>query len=74
MAHSGKVLVSVFREFSAAVVRAGGGVFAGGGGAGRWAIILWGLDTFLMFSNFLISKFLSRFAAREGTRIYRVYK
>ena len=33
-----------------------------------------GLGTFLMLSNFLISKFLSRFAAREGTRIYRVYK
>ena len=32
MAHSGKVLVSVFREFSAGVVRAGGGVFAGGRG------------------------------------------
>ena len=52
----------------------GVGCLRGGGGAGRWAIILWGLDTFLMFSNFLISKFLSRFAAREGTRIYRVYK
>ena len=66
MAHGRKVLLSVFREFSAGVVRPGG--------AGRWAIILWGLGTFLMFSNFLIPKFLSRFAAHEGTRIYRVYK
>ena len=24
-----------------------------GGGAGRWAIVLWGLDTFLIFPNFL---------------------
>ena len=27
-----------------------------GGWAGRWAIILWGLDTFLMFPNFVSLK------------------
>ena len=30
-------------------------VWGGGGGAGGWAIILWGLDNFLIFPNFLIS-------------------
>ena len=41
-------LISVFRGFFASI----GGVFilAGGLGAG---IILWGLDTFLLFPNFL---------------------
>ena len=29
--------------------------FLWGLGAGRWAIILWGLDTFLILSNFLRS-------------------
>ena len=53
MAHSGKVLVSVFQEFSAGFVKAGGGGLCGG--AGRWVIIPWGLDTFLIFPNFLIS-------------------
>ena len=37
----------------------GWGVVVGGGvncwGAGRWAIILWGLGTFLMFPNYLRS-------------------
>ena len=36
---------------------AGSGFHVGyGGSAGRWAIILWGLDTFLMFPNFLSLK------------------
>ena len=52
MAHSEKSLVSVFQEFSASINKAlilawGGG--GGGGGAGCWTIILWGLDTFLIF-------------------------
>ena len=34
--------ISVFRGFYASV---GGGLVSGG--AGRWAVILWGLDTFL---------------------------
>ena len=42
-------LVSVFHEFSAGI----GGAFVLAGGTGRWAIILWGLDIFLMFPNFL---------------------
>ena len=42
----------------------------GGGGVGRWAISLSGLDTFLIFTNFLGLKVLSRLA----TRIYHVYK
>ena len=42
-------LVSVFHEFSAGI----GGAFILAGGTGRWAIILWGLDTFLMFPDFL---------------------
>ena len=51
--------------------RGGGG---GGGGAGRSAIVLWGLDTFLIFPNFLGSYVLGRSAAREATLIYHVYK
>ena len=39
MVHSGKGLISVFQEFSASI-----------GGAGRWAFILWGLESFLIFS------------------------
>ena len=30
--------------------------FGGGGGASHWALILWGLDTFLIFPNFIIPK------------------
>ena len=43
-------------------------------GAGHWAIILWGLDTFLIFPNFLRSLVLSRLATREATGIYHVCK
>ena len=39
-------------------------------GAGRWAIILWGSDSFLILSNFLRSWVLSR----SATRIHNVYK
>ena len=42
------------------------------GGTGHWGVILWGLDNFLIFPNFL--RFLSRSATREATRIYHVYK
>ena len=61
---------------------AGWGVFGGGGavwvralvrerGLYCWAIILWGLDTFLIFLNMsLFLKVLSRWA----TRVYHVYK
>ena len=45
-----------------------------GWGTGRWAIILWGLDTFLIFPNFVGSSVLSRLATREATRIPHVYK
>ena len=41
---------------------------------GRWVIILWGLGTFLMISNFLRFYVSSRFATREATSIYQVYK
>ena len=51
----GKGLISVFQGFSASIGKAF--ILAGGGGgAGRWAIILWGLDTFLIFPNFLSLK------------------
>ena len=39
------------------------------GGDGHWVIILWGLDTFLIFPNFLRSWILRRFATREATRV-----
>ena len=57
--HSGKGLASVFQESSASIGEAfilvGGG---GEGGAGRWASILWGLDTFLPLncSNFSLKQ------------------
>ena len=44
--------------------------FYSGGGAGHQAIILWRLDTFLIFPNFLRSQVLSR----SATRRYHVYK
>ena len=37
---------------------------------GHWAIILWSLDTFLIFHNFLRFLVLSR----SAPRIYHVYK
>ena len=49
MAHGRKVLISVFRGVSASAGRS----FHFGGGPGRWAIIPWGLDNFLIFPNFL---------------------
>ena len=44
-------LVAVFRDTFASA----GGVFIllGEGVAGRWAIILWGLGTFLIYPNFV---------------------
>ena len=51
IAHRGEGLVAVFRGAFASA----GGVFVlpGRGGAGRWAIILWGLGTFLLYPNFV---------------------
>ena len=43
-----KGLISIFQEFSSRI-----GSFHFAGGAGRWAIVLSGLDGFLMFPNFL---------------------
>ena len=60
------------------VIRNWSGVFRFPGGAGRWAINLWRLDTFFIFPNFLKSpkfpKDISRSATREEIRIYHVYK
>ena len=52
-----KSLISVFQDFFASINKAFGlvGMGDGRGGGRRWAIILWGLDTFLMFPNFLRS-------------------
>ena len=36
-----------------------GRCFHFGGGAGGWAIIVWGLDSFLMFLNFLSHQVIS---------------
>ena len=47
---AGGVWVVNFRGFLLAWA---GFSFWGGGGAGHWAIILWGLDTFLIFPNSL---------------------
>ena len=43
-------------------------------GTGSWAIILWSLDTFLIFPNFLRSKVLGSSATHETRCIYHVYK
>ena len=73
MGYLGLALVFVWGGFSASVGR--GFILAGGGGRpGRSAIVLWGLDTFLIFPNFLGSYVLGRSAAREATLIYHVYK
>ena len=47
--HSGKSLVSVFQEFSY-------GIDKTGRGARHRAIVLWSLDSFLIFPNFLSLK------------------
>ena len=52
--HNGKSLISVFQEFSASISKAFILVWRWGG-AGHWAIIMSGLDTFLIFPNFLRS-------------------
>ena len=70
MGHSEISLISIFQEFSSNIHKA----FILAGGAGRWAIVLWGLDRFLIFPNFLISQVLSRSATREAYLIYHVYK
>ena len=44
-------LISGFQEFSASINKA----FIFAVGVGHWAIILWGLDNFLIFPNFLRS-------------------
>ena len=70
--HSGKGLASVFQESSASIGEAF--ILVGGGRAGRWAAILWGLDTFLIFPSFLGFKVFSRSVFREATCIYHVCK
>ena len=72
--HYGKSLVSVFEEFFASIKK----FFDFGGETMPWAslgwAILWGLDTFLMFPNFLRSQVLICLVTREATRIYHVHK
>ena len=41
-------------------------------GTGIWAIILWGLGTFLIFPNFQRSYVLSRLGTREATPIFHI--
>ena len=48
VAHSGKSLISVFEEFSSSIDE----TIILAGGTGYWAIILWGLDSSLIVSNF----------------------
>ena len=48
--------------------------FCFGWGTGLWAIVLWDLDDFLIFPNFLRSQVLSCSAACEATPIYHIYK
>ena len=48
-ARGGKGLIAVFRG----VFASAGEIFILAGRAGHWAIILWGLDNFLMFPDFL---------------------
>ena len=50
MAHRGRGLIFVFQEFAASINKAF--ILAGGLGAGL-SFILWGMDTFLIFPNFL---------------------
>ena len=68
-AHYGKSVISVFQELFASIDK----IFIL---AGRLEFSrLWGLDTFLMFPNFLrSSEVLSRSATSEATRIYHAYK
>ena len=48
MVHCGKSLISVFQRFFASISE----IFIWRG-TGRWAIILWVLDTFLIFPKYL---------------------
>ena len=48
LAHCGGCLVAILRGFFASV----GGLLVFAVGSGDWAVILWGLYTFLIFSNF----------------------
>ena len=45
----GRGLIAISRDFFASA----GEIFILAGRAGHWAIILWGLDNFLMFPDFL---------------------
>ena len=49
--HYGKGLSSAFEKIFASANKIF--ILAGGLGTGHWAIILWNLDTFLIFPNFL---------------------
>ena len=62
---AGKVWFMLFSSF----LPVWGGLWGGGGETGYWAVILWSLDTFLIFPSFL-----SRLATREVTHICHVYK
>ena len=53
MAHCEKGLIAIFRDFFASISKVFIVAAGEGGVAGRWAITLWGLDTFLIFANFL---------------------
>ena len=47
--HRGWGLIAIFRNSFASTSE----IFILSGGAGRWAIILWGLETFLIYPNFV---------------------
>ena len=66
MAHGGRGLVAVFWGSFASV----GKFFILAGGAGRWVIVPWGLDTFLIFPNILGFLVLGRSAAHEAIPLY----
>ena len=49
MVHCGRGLIVIFRDFFASINK----IFHFSVGSGDWAIILWVLDAFLIFPNFL---------------------
>ena len=59
MAISGKGLIYVFHAFSASL--GGAFILGGGGGTGRWAVVLRGLDTSMIFPDFLFRIRLSAY-------------
>ena len=69
--HSGKGLISVFWGVYAGI---GGACILAGGLSAVLAFYVWGLNTFLIFTNFLKSLVFIHSATREATRKYHVYK